>query len=222
MVNNNACLQILASVVAWSKASSLSVLAKCKSPLSDSNQRSWHYKCHALNHLAKWAERLLNRQVWEVIMARLCNGEPLPSTLHLLSSTRPRLLASPRKHLRHGVSHYGSFASSPPATSDVTPWTLAGGPGSRRRRAVMGIARTRLQEERKSWRKDHPHVRKRALPPSRAPPRDLLACPCAPLQGFVAKPSSLPDGTQDILNWEVIIPGKDKTIWAGACIPMTM
>jgi ubiquitin-conjugating enzyme E2 I len=61
----------------------------------------------------------------------------------------------------------------------------------------MGIARTRLQEERKSWRKDHPH-------------------------GFVAKPSSLPDGTQDILNWEVIIPGKDKTIWAGACIPMTM
>ena len=142
-VNNNACLQILASVVAWSKASPLSVLAKCKSPLSDSNQRSWHYKCHALNHLAKWAERLLNRQVWEVIMARLCNGEPLPSTLHLLSSTRPRLLASPRKPLRHGVSHYGSFASSPPATSDVTPcttgfypvlapppWTLAGGPGS--------------------------------------------------------------------------------------------
>ena len=120
MVNNNACLQILASVVAWSKASPLSVLAKCKSPLSDSNQRSWHYKCHALNHLAKWAERLLNRQVWEVIMARLCNGEPLPSTLHLLSSTRPRLLASPRKPLRHGVSHYGSFASSPPATSDVT------------------------------------------------------------------------------------------------------
>ena len=86
----------------------------------------------------------------------------------------------------------------------------------------MGIARTRLQEEGKSWRKDHPHVRKRALPPSRAPPLDLLACPCAPLQGFVAKPSSLPDGTQDILNWEVIIPGKDKTIWAGACIPMTM
>ena len=125
-VNNNACLQILASVVAWSKASPLSVLAKCKSPLSDSNQRSWHYKCHALNHLAKWAERLLNRQVWEVIMARLCNGEPLPSTLHLLSSTRPRLLASPRKPqqpLRHGVSHYGSFASSPPATSDVTPCT---------------------------------------------------------------------------------------------------
>ena len=30
----------------------------------------------------------------------------------------------------------------------------------------MGIARTRLQEERKSWRKDHPHVRARALPPS--------------------------------------------------------
>ena len=61
----------------------------------------------------------------------------------------------------------------------------------------MGIARGRLQEERKSWRKDHPH-------------------------GFVAKPNSFPDGTQDILNWECIIPGKDKTSWEGARIPMTM
>ena len=42
------------------------------------------------------------------------------------------------------------------------------------------------------------------------------------LQGFVAKPLTLPDGTQDILNWEVIIPGKDNTLWEGARIPMTM
>jgi len=61
----------------------------------------------------------------------------------------------------------------------------------------MGIARGRLQEERKSWRKDHPH-------------------------GFVAKPQTLPDGTQDLLNWEVVIPGKDGTIWEGARIPMSM
>lgn len=61
----------------------------------------------------------------------------------------------------------------------------------------MGIARGRLQEERKSWRKDHPH-------------------------GFVAKPVTLPDSTQDILNWEVVIPGKDGTLWEGARIPMTM
>ena len=62
---------------------------------------------------------------------------------------------------------------------------------------MSGIARGRLQEERKSWRKDHPY-------------------------GFVAKPKQKPDGTQDILNWEVVIPGKDGTIWKDARIPMTM
>lgn len=61
----------------------------------------------------------------------------------------------------------------------------------------MGIARGRLQEERKCWRKDHPH-------------------------GFVAKPGLLGDGTQDILNWEVVIPGKDGGLWEGARVPMTM
>lgn len=46
--------------------------------------------------------------------------------------------------------------------------------------------------------------------------------PHAASQGFVAKPVTLPDGTQDILNWEVVIPGKDGTLWEGARIPMTM
>ena len=41
-------------------------------------------------------------------------------------------------------------------------------------------------------------------------------------QGFVAKPVTLADGTQDLLNWEVVIPGKDGTIWDSARIPMTM
>ena len=45
--------------------------------------------------------------------------------------------------------------------------------------------------------------------------------PCLP-QGFVAKPKVADDGTQDILNWEVVIPGKEGTIWQGARIPMTM
>jgi hypothetical protein len=49
----------------------------------------------------------------------------------------------------------------------------------------------------------------------RSPPR-------LPAQGFVAKPTTLPDGSQDILNWEVVIPGKDGTIWEGARVPMTM
>ena len=42
------------------------------------------------------------------------------------------------------------------------------------------------------------------------------------LQGFVAKPVTLPDGSQDILNWEVVIPGKEGTLWENARIPMTM
>ena len=89
----------------------------------------------------------------------------------------------------------------------------------------MGIARGRLQEERKSWRKDHPHVRFRSrISPSISATAtatdgiDRTSC----VQGFVAKPVTLPDGTQDLLNWEVVIPGKDATIWEGARIPMTM
>ena len=52
---------------------------------------------------------------------------------------------------------------------------------------MSGIARGRLVEERKCWRKDHPH-------------------------GFVAKPRTKPDGTQDTLLWDVTIPGKKNTI----------
>lgn len=46
-----------------------------------------------------------------------------------------------------------------------------------------GIAKGRLQEERKAWRKDHPH-------------------------GFVAKPAKAPDGTMNLMTWECGIPGK--------------
>ena len=95
-------------------------------------------------------------------------------------------------------------------------------------RVSMGIARGRLQEERKSWRKDHPHV---SHAPRARPPSHTLCDQCTgPIasahprhsQGFVAKPGTLPDGTQDILNWEVIIPGKDGNLWEGARVPMTM
>ena len=41
-------------------------------------------------------------------------------------------------------------------------------------------------------------------------------------QGFVAKPQTQADGTQDLLNWDVVIPGKDGTLWEHARIPMTM
>ena len=48
---------------------------------------------------------------------------------------------------------------------------------------MAGIARRRLQQERKTWRRDHPY-------------------------GFVAKPRNAPDGSQDVMFWNCIIPGK--------------
>ena len=58
-------------------------------------------------------------------------------------------------------------------------------------------ARARLQEERKTWRKDHPH-------------------------GFVAKPQTLPDGSQNLMVWDCVVPGKSYTIWEGGRIPLTL
>ena len=55
----------------------------------------------------------------------------------------------------------------------------------------MSLARARLQEERKAWRKDHPH-------------------------GFVAKPMSNTDGTQDLLHWSFIIPAKRDSVFSPA------
>ena len=44
----------------------------------------------------------------------------------------------------------------------------------------------------------------------------------AALQGFVAKPINLPDGSQNILSWDCVIPGKPDGLWANARIPLTM
>lgn len=65
---------------------------------------------------------------------------------------------------------------------------------------MSGICRARLAEERKQWRKDHPFVRV-FLDHSRTPP---LTFP----QGFYAKPTKAPDGSMNLLEWEVGIPGK--------------
>ncbi|SYW73740.1 probable ubiquitin--protein ligase hus5 [Ustilago bromivora] len=48
---------------------------------------------------------------------------------------------------------------------------------------MAGICRNRLAEERKQWRKDHPF-------------------------GFYARPAKASDGSLDLMNWEVGIPGK--------------
>ncbi|KAL1626058.1 SUMO conjugating enzyme Hus5 [Diplodia seriata] len=54
----------------------------------------------------------------------------------------------------------------------------------------MSLATTRLAEERKQWRKDHPF-------------------------GFVARPMKNSQGVLDLRKWECAIPGKDRTIWEG-------
>ncbi|KAJ0085901.1 hypothetical protein Patl1_08907 [Pistacia atlantica] len=62
-----------------------------------------------------------------------------------------------------------------------------------------GIARGRLTEERKSWRKNHPH-------------------------GFVAKPETAKDGSVNLMVWECTIPGKPgvSTDWEGGFFPLTL
>jgi ubiquitin-conjugating enzyme E2 I len=59
------------------------------------------------------------------------------------------------------------------------------------------IARGRLLAERKEWRKDHPH-------------------------GFVAKPRTRDDGTQDLLAWDVRIPAKESSVWFPAMLSARM
>jgi hypothetical protein len=60
-----------------------------------------------------------------------------------------------------------------------------------------GIARGRLKEERKAWRRDHPY-------------------------GFYARPISKGDGSSDIMSWETGIPGKEGTDWEGGVFKVSM
>ncbi|GHP03080.1 SUMO-conjugating enzyme sce1 [Pycnococcus provasolii] len=62
---------------------------------------------------------------------------------------------------------------------------------------MSGIARGRIAEERKAWRKDKPF-------------------------GFVAKPETLPDASQNMMRWQCTIPGKDNTPWEGGYFPVTL
>jgi ubiquitin-conjugating enzyme E2 I len=60
-----------------------------------------------------------------------------------------------------------------------------------------GIAKGRLSEERKAWRKDHPI-------------------------GFYAKPHSNGDGSTNFFKWVAGIPGKPSTDWEGGIYTVTM
>ena len=60
-----------------------------------------------------------------------------------------------------------------------------------------GVASSRLAEERRSWRKDHPF-------------------------GFVAKPATNADGSTNLLRWNCLLPGKAGTDWEGGLYPLTL
>ncbi|KAJ7538370.1 hypothetical protein O6H91_11G045500 [Diphasiastrum complanatum] len=60
-----------------------------------------------------------------------------------------------------------------------------------------GIARGRLAEERKAWRKNHPH-------------------------GYVARPEGQPDGSVNLMRWQCTLPGKVGTGWEGGYFPLTI
>ncbi|EKX34450.1 hypothetical protein GUITHDRAFT_155732 [Guillardia theta CCMP2712] len=62
---------------------------------------------------------------------------------------------------------------------------------------MAGIARSRLTEERRSWRKDHP-------------------------VGFFARLDQNPDGSMNLMRWKCGVPGKENTIWAGGLFDITM
>lgn len=56
--------------------------------------------------------------------------------------------------------------------------------------ASSSFCLTRLQEERKKWRKDHPF-------------------------GFYCRPAKGKDGVLNLMNWEAGIPGRKDTPWEG-------
>ncbi|KAG9323233.1 hypothetical protein KVV02_007965 [Mortierella alpina] len=62
---------------------------------------------------------------------------------------------------------------------------------------MSGICRSRLAEERKQWRKDHPF-------------------------GFYARPEKKADATLDLMNWQVGIPGKPNTPWEGGVYKLVL
>ncbi|KAI9026937.1 ubiquitin-conjugating enzyme 9 [Hyaloraphidium curvatum] len=62
---------------------------------------------------------------------------------------------------------------------------------------MSALCKARLSEERKQWRKDQPY-------------------------GFWAKPAKAADGSQNLMEWHVGIPGKAGTSWEGGLYKLVM
>lgn len=62
---------------------------------------------------------------------------------------------------------------------------------------ASNVARNRLCEERKAWRKDRPF-------------------------GFHARPETKEKGETNLMKWKCYVPGKENTIWHGGFYPLTI
>ena len=62
---------------------------------------------------------------------------------------------------------------------------------------MSGIAAGRLREERKAWRRDHPH-------------------------GFFARATKNSDGSSNIMEWRCGVPGKEGTPWEGGLYKLSL
>ena len=73
---------------------------------------------------------------------------------------------------------------------------------------MSGICRPRLAEERKQWRKDHPFVRVDLVCGRGRVSESSFHASLIYSQGFYAKPAKAPDGSMNLMEWDVGIPGK--------------
>ncbi|KAL0210240.1 hypothetical protein P9112_010324 [Eukaryota sp. TZLM1-RC] len=61
----------------------------------------------------------------------------------------------------------------------------------------MDLHLTRLVQEHKAWKRNHP-------------------------PGFIARPQKLADGSLNLMRWQCKIPGPPDTIWEGGMLPVVM
>ncbi|KAF5389931.1 hypothetical protein D9757_003660 [Collybiopsis confluens] len=96
---------------------------------------------------------------------------------------------------------------------------------------MSGICRPRLAEERKQWRKDHPFGTRPSEPQYAFVARRFFHTPFCAIsmlfsdtipKGFYAKPAKNSDGSMNLMEWEVGIPGKTGTAWEGGLFKLVM
>ncbi|KAJ7538373.1 hypothetical protein O6H91_11G045500 [Diphasiastrum complanatum] len=83
-----------------------------------------------------------------------------------------------------------------------------------------GIARGRLAEERKAWRKNHPHNKVGFI--NQGAWRISKRRSGFWTLGYVARPEGQPDGSVNLMRWQCTLPGKVGTGWEGGYFPLTI